>query len=68
MFVLLFLSYLILSLVPYPSLSPPPRHSHRTKPFHKRQTLDSSKLKEFSDDNFKFNENGSKFFQKDRKH
>ena len=26
-------------------------------PFPKRQILDSSKLKEFADDNFKFNEN-----------
>ena len=30
-------------------------------PFPKRQILDSSKLKEFADDNFKFNENGRKF-------
>ena len=29
-------------------------------PFPKRQTLDSSKLKEFADDNSKFNENGGK--------
>ena len=29
--------------------------------FPKRQTLDSSKLKEFADDNFEFNENGRKF-------
>ena len=27
-------------------------------PISKRQILDSSKLKEFADDNFKFNENG----------
>ena len=27
----------------------------------RRQTLDSSKLKEFADDNFKFDQNGSKF-------
>ena len=27
-------------------------------PFPKRQILDSSKLKEFADDNFKFDENG----------
>ena len=27
----------------------------------KRQTLDSSKLKEFADDNFKFDEKGRKF-------
>ena len=30
-------------------------------PFAKQQILDSSKLKEFADDNFKFNENGRKF-------
>ena len=30
-------------------------------PFPKRQILDSSKLKEFIDDNFKFDENGRKF-------
>ena len=30
------------------------------KPFPKRQILDSSKLKEFADDNFKFDENGRK--------
>ena len=29
----------------------------------KRQILDSSKLKEFADDNFKFDENGRKFFK-----
>ena len=29
--------------------------------FPKRQILDSSKLKEFADDNFKFDENGRKF-------
>ena len=28
------------------------------QPFPKRQILDSSKLKEFADNNFKFNENG----------
>ena len=28
---------------------------------NKRQTLDFSKLKEFADDNFKFDENGRKF-------
>ena len=32
-------------------------------PFPKRQILDSSKLKEFADDNIKFNENGMKFFK-----
>ena len=30
-------------------------------PFPKRQILDSSKLKEFADDNFKFDENGRQF-------
>ena len=29
-------------------------------PFPKRQILDSSKLKEFADDNFKFDENAGK--------
>ena len=31
-----------------------------SKPFPKCQILDSSKLKQFADDNFKFNENGRK--------
>ena len=31
------------------------------QPFPKQQILDSSKLKEFADDNFKFDENGRKF-------
>ena len=31
------------------------------QPFPKRQILDSSKLKQFVDDNFKFDENGWKF-------
>ena len=30
------------------------------QPITRRQILDSSKLKEFADDNFKFDENGSK--------
>ena len=30
----------------------------------KQQILDSSKLKEFTDDNFKFDENGRKFFKR----
>ena len=30
------------------------------RPITKRQILDSSKLKEFADDNFKFDENGRK--------
>ena len=33
----------------------------RSEPFPKRQILDSSKLKEFADDNFKCYENGLKF-------
>ena len=28
----------------------------------KRQIIDSSKLKDFADDNFKYDENGRKFF------
>ena len=31
------------------------------EPFPKQQILDSSKLKEFADDNFKLDENGRKF-------
>ena len=31
-----------------------------TKPITRRQILDSSKLKEFADNNFKFDENGRK--------
>ena len=44
---------------------PPPFHvsgcNKNVLPFPKRQILDSSKLKEFADDNFKFDENGRKF-------
>ena len=32
-----------------------------SEPFPKQQILDSSKLKQFADDNFKFYENGRKF-------
>ena len=32
-------------------------------PFPKQQILDSSKLKEFADDNFKLGVNGRKFFK-----
>ena len=39
-----------------------------SKPFPKRLILDSSKLKEFADDNFKFNENDRKSIQMGRKH
>ena len=34
------------------------------KTFHKRLILDSSKFKEFADNNFKFNENGEKISKK----
>ena len=34
-----------------------------SKPFPKQQILDSSKLKEFADDNFKFVENSRKLSQ-----
>ena len=34
------------------------------KPFRNDKFLDSSKLKEFEDDNFKFDENGRKFFKR----
>ena len=33
------------------------------KVFPKRQIVDSSKMKAFADDNFKFDENGRKFFK-----
>ena len=33
------------------------------QPITRRQILDSSKLKEFADDNFKFDENGRKLFK-----
>ena len=36
-------------------------YNHRNLTFIKQQILDSSKLKEFADDNFKFDENGWKF-------
>ena len=39
-----------------------------SEPFPKRQILDSSKLKEFADDTFRFDENGGEFFQMGRKH
>ena len=32
----------------------------RSSPFPKQQILDTSKLKEFADDNFEFDENGRK--------
>ena len=35
------------------------------KPFHKRQILDSSILKEFADDNIKFDDNGGKFSERE---
>ena len=38
--------------------------SNVIKPFPKHQNLDSSKLKEFADDNFKFDENGRKFLKR----
>ena len=36
----------------------------RASPFPKRQIVDSSKLKEFADDNFKFDGDGEKFFKR----
>ena len=40
-------------------------HSSRliSQPFPKRQILDLSKLKEFADDNFKFDENGRNLYE-----
>ena len=35
-------------------------HLVQSLPFPKQKNLDSSKLKEFADDNFKFDENGRK--------
>ena len=34
------------------------------EPFPKRKMLDSSKLKDFADDDFKFDENGKKLFKR----
>ena len=36
-------------------------HSYHFNPFPNKQILDSFKLKEFAEDNFKFNENDRKF-------
>ena len=44
-----------------------PIQANTNKPFPKRQILDSSKLKEFADNKFKFDENGRKL-QTGRKH
>ena len=38
-------------------------HSSTEYRFPKQQILDSSKLREFADDNYKFDENGGKFFK-----
>ena len=40
------------------------RNLYMGTPFPKRQILDSSKQKEFADDNFRFNKNGGKFSKK----
>ena len=37
--------------------------SSNSEPFPKRQILDSSKLKEFEDNNFEIDENGSEFWK-----
>ena len=42
-------------------ISHPFAYLNSYQPFPKRQILDSSNLKEFADDNFKFYENGRKF-------
>ena len=39
-------------------------NGERFQPFSKRHILDYSKLKEFADNNFKFDENGKKKFSK----
>ena len=38
--------------------------TYKKEPFPKRKILDSSKLKEFADDNFKVDENGRYFFKR----
>ena len=38
------------------------RHIKNQEPITRRQILDSSKLKDFADDNFKFDENGIKLY------
>ena len=38
--------------------------SKNPSPFPKRQSLDSSRLKEFADDNLQFDENGGKFSER----
>ena len=38
-----------------------PLTCRKYQPFPKRQILDASNLKEFEEDNFKFDENGRKF-------
>ena len=40
------------------------RHSLIINPFHNTEILDSSKLKEFADDNFKFGEKSRKFSER----
>ena len=47
--------------ITFKHLHPTNHHSIFIQPFPKRQILDSSKLKEFADDNFKFDENCGKF-------
>ena len=39
-------------------------HIQSPYPFSKDKFLDNSKLKEFADDNSKFDENGGKFFKR----
>ena len=39
-------------------------HREALKPFPKQQIFDSSKLKEYPDDNFEFDENGGKFSER----
>ena len=43
-------------------------HGGLTQPFPKRQISDSSKLREFADDNFKFDEKRQKVLQNGRKY
>ena len=48
----------------YETSSPEDLGQEDFKLFPKRQSLDPSKLREFADDNFKFVENGGKFFER----
>ena len=48
----------------FTKLNPFVFYRHQLKPFSKRYILDSSKLKEFADDNLEFDENVRKFYKR----